>query len=372
MPYRPHPIPRSSVAAAWLLLLFLVLAGLWAIQQRAGAQAGQMVVLKVHAPSLVGNKLGDPVGQDVAVYLPPSYETATRRRFPSLYLLHGFGGSIQAWTTDGYQGLNLRQSMDALIKAGTVRPMIVVVPNGRNALGGSFYVNSLVTGNWDDYITRDVVSYVDRHYRTIPKAASRGIAGHSMGGYGALTLGMKHPDVFGAVYALSPGLLDMQADVSGANPLWKQMLARSDAQMMTLEESNGMAAILVAVCAAFSPDPHRAPVWGNYPFKEQDGNTVPNEPAYHQWLSQMPIPTLPRYEKNLRRLRGIGFDAGDADGFTHIPPTVRALDKMLTARHIAHQSEIYAGDHGSRIRERLETVVLPFFSRTLRFDDQGK
>ena len=371
MPNHLRRSRHSSAATIWLLLLTFAI-GLWAVQQRAAAQTGQLVTLKVHAPSLASNKLGDPVDQDVAVYLPPSYQTSPRQRFATLYLLHGFGASPQVWTAGGYQGMSLQQSMDALIKAGTIRPMIVVVPNGRNALGGSFYVNSSVTGNWDDFITRDVVSYVDTHYRTIRKAASRGIAGHSMGGYGALTLAMKHPDVFGTVYALSPGILDMQADVSAANPLWSQMLALNDAQMAALETKDGMATILVAVSAAFSPNPRRPLIWGNYPFKEQDGKTVPNEPAYHEWLSQMPIPMLPRYEKNLRRLRGIGFDAGDADGFTHIPLTVRALDKMLTERHIPHQAEIYAGDHGNHIRERLETVVLPFFSRTLQFDDSGK
>jgi S-formylglutathione hydrolase FrmB len=97
---------------------------------------------------------------------------------------------------------------DTLVQAGTVKEMIVVIVNGTNVLGGSFYVNSPVTGNWEDFVISDAIGYVDAHYRTIPVVSSRGIAGHSMGGFGALNLAMLHPDVFSATYSLSPGLFD--------------------------------------------------------------------------------------------------------------------------------------------------------------------
>ena len=182
------------------------------------AAAGKLVQVKVSAPALKGNMLGDPAAQSVAVYLPPSYDTSPARRFPTIYLLHGFTGNNKAWTTNGYQGMSLQPLMDEMIKSGKIREMIVVAPNGWNAYRGAFYTNSSVTGNWEDYIYRDLVQSIDANYRTIAKPESRGIAGHSMGGYGAVTLAMKHPDVFSAVYALSPCCLGMEGDFTSDNP----------------------------------------------------------------------------------------------------------------------------------------------------------
>src|SRR5678815_2867240 len=116
--------------------------------------------------------------------------------------------------------MKLQTLMDDSIKNGKVREMIVVAANGANGYKGSFYTNSVVTGNWEDFIVRDLVHYVDTNYRTIRDPESRGIAGHSMGGYGSVMLGMKHPEIFSAVYALSPCCLVMEADMSEANSAW--------------------------------------------------------------------------------------------------------------------------------------------------------
>jgi enterochelin esterase-like enzyme len=120
--------------------------------------------------------LGDPTQQKVYIYLPPSYDATPTKRFPTLYLLHGFLSSSAVWVTGSYQGLNLQTLMDELIRSGKVREMIVVAANGKDSYGGSFYSNSTVTGNWDDFITRDLVGNIDANYRTIPRAESRGIA----------------------------------------------------------------------------------------------------------------------------------------------------------------------------------------------------
>ncbi len=190
--------------------------------------SGAIENITVHSVALERNKLGDPADQDVAVYLPPSYRSASPKRYPSLYLLHGFDSNIRAWTSHGYQEMNLQQSMDALIAAGEVREMIVIVPNGRNSYLGSFYTNSIVSGGWEDFVDRDLVTYMDSHYRTIPQAASRGVAGHSMGGYAAIMMGMKHPELFGAVYAMSPCCLGMAGDLTSTNPFWHAALAVKD------------------------------------------------------------------------------------------------------------------------------------------------
>src|SRR5579862_3095559 len=153
------------------------------------AQTGSEVVdITVHSPALEHNLLGDPADQKTAIYLPAAYRSEPTRHFATIYFLHGFAD------TPVHRVAEILQSyLDKLIAKGTIEPMIVVATNGLNRYFGSFYTNSVVTGNWEDYIVRDVVGYVDAHYRTIPAPESRGIGGQSMGGYGALMLGFKHP-----------------------------------------------------------------------------------------------------------------------------------------------------------------------------------
>jgi enterochelin esterase-like enzyme len=156
--------------------------------------------VKIGAPSLADNLVDEPAERMISVYLPPSYGSSGNR-YPVIYFLPGYGDNSM-------MGFHLPSDMDAALENGEVKEMIVVVADGDSKMGGSFYVNSPVTGNWEDFIAEDVVGYVDSHFRTLPQAESRGIAGHSMGGFGALNIAMHRPDVFSAVYSLSPGLFD--------------------------------------------------------------------------------------------------------------------------------------------------------------------
>src|SRR5437763_184237 len=156
--------------------------------------------IKVHGKSLEANLEGDSPDRDVTIYLPPSYATDKSKRYPVIYLLHGYGGR-----DDTFNGrlATLPDSSDNQIKAGTVKEMIVVMPNSYTLHKGSMYSNSVTTGDWEGYVAVDLVAYMDSHYRTIPNRASRGLGGHSMGGYGALRIGMHRPDVFSALYLMS-------------------------------------------------------------------------------------------------------------------------------------------------------------------------
>jgi S-formylglutathione hydrolase FrmB len=156
--------------------------------------------LVISAPSLTQNQLGESDQRELRVYLPPSYFTLDTH-YPVIYYLPGFGDTSML-------GFSLPGDADKLMGSGAIREMIIVVANGANQLGGSFYVNSPVTGRWEDFIVNDVVTYVDTHYRSVAQASARAISGHSMGGFGALNIAMRHPDVFSAVYSLSPGLFD--------------------------------------------------------------------------------------------------------------------------------------------------------------------
>ena len=338
-------------------------------QAPARATAGSLEDLQIHAPSLAGNLLGDPTTQHVFVYLPPSYKTESSKRYPTLYLLHGYAGRPEEWVTDAYQGMKLLAEMDALIAKGVSAEMIVVVPNGRNAYVGSFYTNSPVTGNWENFIYRDVVRYVDEKYRTLAKASSRGIAGHSMGGYGAFMLGMKHPDVFGALYSLSPCCIGMEGDLSADNSYWRSAakVASRDVFKKSPETFEGFWSIaMVAISAAFSPNTQSQPLMISFPFTEKNGLLVRNDPAYAAFRAKMPLYLIEQYRDNLKKLRGIAIDVGEFDEFTHIRIASAKLSAELSEREIPHSFEIYKdGDHGNKIRERFNTKVAPFFSAAL-------
>lgn len=362
-------ISRFTASSFFWLFLFFAAATTLSAQTPAKAPTGSIIDLQVAAPSLKGNLLGDPTTQHVFVYLPPSYKTELSRRFPTLYLLHGYNGRPEEWIKDAYQGMDLRTEIDSLIAKGIAAEMIVVVPNGSNAYLGSFYTNSVVTGNWEDYMTRDLVSYIDKNYRTLARSSSRGIAGHSMGGYGAFMLAMKHPDLFGATYALSPCCLGFEGDMTSDNPNWAKaakVISRGIYAKEPESYDTFWAEIMVAISAAFSPNLEKKPMYGDLPFVAKDGVLVKSEPAYSNFRAKMPLYLIEQYRENLMGLRGIFMDVGEVDEFSHIRLGTAKLSTALSERGIPHTFEIYkGGDHGNKIRERFDSKLIPFFSTVL-------
>jgi S-formylglutathione hydrolase len=360
---------RRSVGFICALVCAVSFAATGFAQEATGrATSGKLVELKVSAPALKGNLIGDPAEQTVAVYLPPSYDASPAKRFPTLYLLHGFMGNNKAWTSGYYQGMNLRSSMDEMIRSGKVREMIVVLPNGWNAYRGGFYTNSTVTGNWEDYIYRDLVQHIDATYRTIARPESRGIAGTSMGGYGAMTLAMKHPDVFSAVYALSPCCLGMEADLTSENPAWLKTIRLTSKDQLKAKPESLDEFFAIAASAAFSPNPQHPPFLVDFPYQEREGRLEKNESVLAKWRSKMPLYMVDENKENLLKLRGIFIDYGQKEEFPHIRITSQLFSKALAERNVPHIFEVYeGGTHGNKIRERVETRVLEFFSEKLVF-----
>jgi len=218
---------------------------------------------KFRGKSLEGNLLGDSPGRNVIIYLPPSYDTAPDRHYPAVYLLHGntswragaFNPST-LWTEGMFQGMNIKISMESLIFHKDVGEMILVMPDGRSRYRGSHYVNSAVTGNWADYIVRDLVQHIDRNYRTLPYAQSRGLAGHSMGGRGTMYIGMTCPGVFGALYGMSSGQMDFDLWFSQhpKKKWWRRLLALKE-----FSQADERMVRMIGLSAAFAPNPERPP-----------------------------------------------------------------------------------------------------------------
>jgi S-formylglutathione hydrolase FrmB len=313
--------------------------------------------ITVHGASLVGNLEGDSPDRQVSIYLPPSYAKASTRRYPVLYLLHGFTDSDARWF--GLQGkhfVNVQDAVDRAYAAGA-RELIIVMPDAFTKYQGSMYSSSAETGNWEAFVTRDLVAYVDKHYRTLAQRASRGLAGHSMGGYGTMRLGMKYPQMFASIYALSPCCMGANLEPN-ADAMAKADKVQSDADIAA---ADFVTKAMLASGAAWSPNPTKSPRFFDLPIA--NGKAVPDVIA--MWAANAPLAMVPQYIPSLKSFAAIAFDAGDQD--TGIAATVRTLDQMLSGYGIAHTAEIYQGNHIDHIEQRLETKVLPFFSEHLKF-----
>lgn len=333
---------------------------------------GRLERSKVHGKSLEGNLAGDSVDRDVSIYLPPRYEIDRTHRYPVVYLLHGFTNSDEGWfgpnTRSGFQsaGTTVPTIADRTIRSGSVREMILVMPNAQTIYQGSMYSNSVTTGNWEAFITQDLVSYVDARYRTIPQQASRGLAGQSMGGYGAIRIAMKYPDVFSSVYVMSACCLKPSLDPEGnwGSLPWQHRWGLAGAEAVrtpadVAKADRGTITVL-AQAAAWSPNPTNPPFFFDLPSK--GGKVQPDVEA--RWAANAPLAMLDQYIPNLRKLHAVGIDVGDKDG---LAGNNRELSRRLTHYGVANTFELYDGDHTNRMALRVEMKVLPFFSGNLSF-----
>lgn len=328
--------------------------------------------LFIQAPSLRDNQIGESDKRALRVYLPPSYFT-TDARYPVIYYLPGF-------TDTAMLGVSLPNDADALMRQGAIQEMIIVVANGVNRLGGSFYVNSPAIGRWEDFIVSDVVTYVDAHYRTQPHASARAISGHSMGGFGAINIGMRHPDVFSVVYSLSPGLFDPDGLAES------QMFSSERAISRFIDYSQRLEALPVekaeramlsapdaftlAYGLAFAPNVGKHPPYVDYPYSRSGDNLVRDAAIWQTWDAGFGgIPAeIQQYRENLLRLNGLAIDYGSNDAYAWIPKGCAYFGEQLSAASIPHELRMHKGDHESRLGERIRDSMLPFISERLAAD----
>ena len=318
-----------------------------------GAKAVTVERIKVHGAALQGNLEGDSVDRDVIVFLPPGYAADNTRRYPVLYALHGYSIGAEQWTHE----IHVPQTIEGAFAQGA-REMIVVVPDSKTVHNGSMYSSSVTTGDFERFIWHDLVAYIDAHYRTIPNRTSRGLAGHSMGGYGATRIGMKHPDVFGAVYIMSPCCLAARA----AGPVDPENEKKLEAVKNEADSAKlpFMLRAQLASAAAWSPDPKNPPLYLDLPVK--DG--VVQHDVLAKWAANAPLAFVDQYIGNLREYRAIAIDVGDQDG---LRAGAEKLHEVLDNYGIANAFELYHGTHTSAVAVRFQDHVMPFFSKNLCF-----
>jgi enterochelin esterase-like enzyme len=394
---------------ALVFLLASVVAAPALAQSNAAAGKGTVESVKVHGASLAGNLEGDPADRDVFIYLPPGYANSRNQRYPVVYLLHGYGLTAERWMPFA----NLAAAADKNIAAGTMKPMILVSPDAYTVHGGSMYSSSPTTGDWETFIAEDLVAYVDKNYRTIADRMSRGLAGHSMGGYGTFRIGMKRPDVFSSLYPMSACCLIDQAiaggrggrggaagragapnqpapaaaaapapaaqapapapaapAASGAGTAVGAGFAAGAPQGAGRGQGRGAAGrggrgggfgnVQLALAAAWAPNPKNPPNYSDLP-------TVNGEPqpmVVAKFAANSPFVMASQYVTSLRRYKAIMVDVGTQDG---LAASNRQLVELLADLKVPHTFETYEGDHTNKVAERIETKVLPFFSNNLSF-----
>ena len=312
------------------------------------AMSGSKVIIEeFHSQALEANPLGDPAIRRVPVYLPMGYNE--KQRYASLYLLAGFGSRGLRFLNDDLWQENIPEQLDRLISEGRVRPLIVVMPDASTRYGGSQYVNSIATGNYEDHIL-ELVGYIDGKFSTIPDSKHRAIAGHSSGGFGALRFGMLHPDIFGLVADHSG---DKYFEM-GFKPNFGELLRYYEAVGET-----GLAALLqdpgdglrngaphevlslLATAAAYSPNP-KATLGFDLPLDLHTGALRPD--VWARWLAFDPVEIVDQYSDALKSLRLLYLDCGRFDEY-NLLYGARMFTEKLRALGIPFQYEEYDGSH---------------------------
>ena len=319
-----------------------------------GAKPVTVEHVKIHGRALEGNLEANAVDRDTIVFLPPSYAKETPRRYPVVYALHGYSIGAEQWTEE----IHVPQTIEGAFAEGT-REMIVVLPDSKTVHNGSMYSSSVTTGDFEQFIARDVVAYIDAHYRTIPDRLSRGLVGHSMGGYGASRIGMKHPDVFSSLYIMSPCCLSPRQAGPANSELERTLEAvKTPADSATLPF---FARAQLATAAAWSPNPKNPPLYLDLPTK----GGAPRPDVLAKWAANAPLAFVDQYVGSLRQYRAIGIDVGDQDG---LRADAGKLHDVLDVYGIAHSFEIYPGTHTSKVADRFQNHVMKFFGRSLCYE----
>lgn len=342
---------------------------------KLNATTGTIVTETIHSPALEGNMLGDPADRVVNVYLPKSYYTHPDKQFPVIYFLHGIpSGENMLLSPEPFaifqQMANLTAPVDfpeegftewvnILIDNEGMKEVIIVMPDARTLFGLSTYENSVLLGNQEDYIVKDLVSYIDSHFRTIAHFNWRAITGYSAGGGGALNLAMKNPKVFRYVGAMSPDHFPEPTVLAIANymheedEIWAGMGAPAGPLPYNpYQPFKFINNVAYALAQAWLPNLNNPPYYCDLPFTYDNGQPVINPELMAIWDSHNLIALAQKNRLGLKQLKTVYFDCGVNDDLFMYEPNV-ALDNVLTQMHVKHQFETYEGTHISNLYERL-------------------
>ena len=313
----------------------------------AAQETARLAWKTMHSPAMEGNVEGNSADRTVLVVTPPGYDENPGKRYPVVYFLHGYWATPQM-----YQDMaKFEEAVQGAADDGN--EVILVMPDGHSKLKGGFYSNSPTVGNYQDMVGVDLVKWVDANYRTIASRAGRGLAGHSMGGYGTLRIGMTYPETFDSLFAMSACCLaPMTVTAEDA----ARIEAMTDAD---IAGADFMALASVSTLATWAPDPDNPPLFVDTSLTE-DGKIDPLVNA--RLAANALLAWVPSHLPALNSFDAIALDIGDKDFL--LDQNVQ-LHEELTRYGVLHSWTTYDGDHGNRIAARIRSELLPFFAQHL-------
>lgn len=318
----------------------------------------------VQSEAFDGNPIGVSPVRNYQVYLPDGYDEGAQR-YPVLYFLHTFFEDETAFF-NAYGGKAL---LDSAIERASMSGVIVVAADFSTPVGGSFYTSSPVTGDWLGFTVEELVPHIDRTYRTLDAAASRGVFGHHAGGYGAIRFASRRPDVFGLVYAMHPVATGHGNILMQSRPDWEKFETAA-----SLDDLKGdfLSEIFTIIYQANLPDLERPPLYFDPPAKLVDGALVFDVALTEQLQRGFFLERhVGEYAENLRSLSAFKFDWGRHDGNQDHVYSNQFYSRKLNEFGVPHEAEEYNGGWGDGMFEaggRIETDVFPFFQRHLQFE----
>ncbi|MEO8660167.1 MAG: alpha/beta hydrolase-fold protein [Bryobacteraceae bacterium] len=351
---------KASVAAMVLFALLGV------APSQAAATDSQLVSRELHSRNFSQAKIPIDATRQMVVYLPPGY-SASSQRYPVIYYLPSPFDTFRA----DFDKRDAQSLLDRAIGTRTIDKFIFVSVDMTTPLGCSWYVNSSVTGNWEDFMIQELVPYIDANFQTLPARDSRGIAGDFMGAYGAIRFGMKHPDVFGTVYGLHPVGTGSGVQVMYTRPNWDVL---TNAKSLDDVKKNGVTTIFASIYQAHVPNPEKPPLFIDLQAQKAGDRLVVDSAVterlrHNFFLEEM----IPQYAANLKSLRGFKFDwARNDSNFDHVYSN-QALTRKLNEFGVPHEADEYNGSWGDGNwgpAGRVYTDVLPFFGRHLVFSSR--
>jgi hypothetical protein len=336
-----------------------------AVSTLAQSAKGQIVDRQITSMKFADNRIGVSPVRKMVIYLPPGYLTSAHR-YPVIYFLPNPFEENYRFDFDHRDAQGL---FDRAIAEGVIKDFILVAVDMNTPLGSSWYVNSPVTGNWEDFMIQELVPYIDANFKTLPNRDSRGIAGIFIGGYGAIRFGMRHPDVFGSVYANHPVGTGTGVSVSAALPQWDILV---NAKSMDDVKKDFRTQIFTTMFQAHLPAPDKPPLFIDLLARQEGDHLIIDTKLMERFRNNFFLETMiPQYADNLRSLRGFKFDWSRSDAnYDHVYAN-QAFTHKLNEFGIVHEAEEYNGSWGDltwSVDGRIYTDALPFFARYLVFD----